>query len=204
MTPERERRLWRITFLVTGTRGRAMDVLGRVLRSGHNLRGIEDVFLDRLILQQAREALGPDASPIPGADGRGAEDRAQDPADGAGAARSLFAHVHGLRRQLLEAWVLANVEALDDVHIARAMDCSRTAALRFLESAEQALTRSMGPGYTEAVGALRNLSRSLDGRSAVGAARARVSAGRRRRIVRRWLPISIGVLGGLLLLLLLL
>jgi len=180
-------RIWRIAFLMAGSTDDAERVLRGILRSRHDLRKLDLVNLDRLVLQHTRELLGNE----PRVDLAGPS--AGKPADNA---RSLFREIQSLRRQCLEAWVLTEIERLDDIHVARAMDCSRTAAQRYLESAREQLRRRVDD-LEALIPELQSTAAELNADEHFDRARARVAERRRQRLVTRWLAIALSILAGL-------
>ncbi|MFM9996649.1 MAG: hypothetical protein ACKVU4_12725 [Phycisphaerales bacterium] len=174
-----ERRIWRLAFLLTADPDRAAALIDDVLDSGPDPATLEPARLDRLIVLRSREGAGAAgaATPTPVA-GMSGE-----------AARTLRAALK-LPPQPLEAWVLARVDELDDLHVSRAMDCSRTAAGHHLEAADAAMRRSLADGFDAGLAALRAFADALD----LGPIIAHHRALARRRRTRGSL-IVIGVVG---------
>ncbi|NNM26311.1 MAG: hypothetical protein HKO59_10075 [Phycisphaerales bacterium] len=134
-----ERRVYRLATLLTGTPLVATRVITAVVDAQPDLRNLDDAHIDRLTVLRAREVRGggmivDPRVPVP---------VAQALADLPGQAR--------------EAWVLGHVYRLEPRALARAMDCSRTAALRHLDQAQAALTPA-----EEAANALRAYAATLE------------------------------------------
>lgn len=181
----RAERLWRLAFLMAGDRDRAARLLADVLtQRAEQIAAKEQVHVDRLLLQHAREMFGKESLH---------QDAAPPPADAPGG-RRLFAALHTLRRQPMEAWILTNVERLDEIHVARAMDCSKSAMSQFLRQAEEHLQREFSGELDGAARELRDLSRQVNAADGFARAREHISERRRRRLVRRWLPLAIVLL----------
>lgn len=143
-----ERRIWRLAFLLTGDGAIAADVIDSVLRDQPDPGSLEPARLDRLVVLHTREAR---SRGVPGSD------VLSDPR----AARALSAVVN-LEHQPREAWVLARLDELDELRVSRAMDCSKTAAGRHLEAADEAMARALGAELAECVDALRRAADALD------------------------------------------
>lgn len=167
---EDQRRAWRLALLVTGRSDLADAALLAAMRRRVALRTMPEQRRDRLTLICVREIVGEAAMHRPGflerlraahRGKRGAEPCAvaENPqavfeglaADGAEAMRAL-------REQPREAWALHRVLNMDLRDVARAMDCSKTAAARHLEEAESAMAGSLGASYIETIEALRTQS----------------------------------------------
>ena len=134
-----ERRCWRLALLLTGNDDDASRTLDAVARTARDLAHVDAVRLDRLTVLHAREVVArkrrtPPSDEIRPPDGPGAD-----------ALRALGA----MKPQAREAWVLARVDELDPVHVARAMDASRTASGHFLEAAEAHLREQLGDRLDE-------------------------------------------------------
>lgn len=175
MIPEDSRRqMWRLAILLAGDPERAFVVLRSALLDGRNPAALDRAHLDRLMIQHARRVLGNDAT-------RQAPSRHPDPGV------HLLQTLHELSRQSMEAWLLTRVEGRQDVEVARAMDCSKTAAGRFLASADEFLrTRIEDPN--PAIARLHELLARLDADAAFEEAAATIEQMTRRRFADRWLP----------------
>lgn len=177
---ERRRRMWRLTFLLSGGHDRAVRVLQSILRDARDPASLDPVHLDRLVLQHARQILGDDPREPAGDEPRGEAAR-------------LLRNSQRLKRQSLEAWVLTRVEGADEVHVARAMDCSKTAAARYLATAD-AFLEQHGDAIRTSARQLRDLSLTLNPDRAFDEAVARLNTLRRRRFASRVLPASVAAL----------
>lgn len=221
------RRVWRLAWLLSGAdRVRARAAAARVLGLRRDLAWLEPARLDRLCVLAARHAAtragrggsgslaraserdkpagtGPTADPriAPAVTGRPARDSVTV-ASGAMPAEVAAAIVRdaaaALPRQALEAWILTRIEQLDEVRVARAMDCSRTAAERHLRRADE-LMQPVLAGRAEgepaaALDLLRAALDRLDPGPEVKAVRARVRRARRLRVALALLCIVAGVL----------
>lgn len=180
MTPleARQRRVVRLTWLLLDAHAdRAAAATARVLSSRFDLARIDPARLDRLCVLASRHAAGRDSSR------RTARPAPSDAAAGVRPAAERLAPLHAasaLPRQCLEAWVLTRVEGLDEVHVARAMDCSKTAAARHLARADELLagTPAANPD------SIRALVAQLDALDPGPALRVVTARLRRRRRIR--------------------
>jgi len=166
--------VWRRAALLTGDLGRAERVLVEVLRVQDNPLKLGRARRDRLIVQRAREvgAQGDLERPVLAGDGLSAE------------ARQLLEAARALPKQSYEAWLLLEVEELEEIDGARAMDCSRTAMNRYRDAALDALRPLLGDGYDDALASLRRSAETLDPAPSlerIGGALERIR--RRRRLV---------------------
>lgn len=200
-----ERRVWRLAYLLTGAdESAAAALVARVVDAQPDLEGVDTGRLDRLVVLSAREwaaspsgrkrahgrlapptavSTSPTRPPASAAAGPALPASARDqrlPLHGI-AAQALQAAVR-LPRQSLEAWILGRIDELDGVGVARAMDCSRTAAQRHLELADRAMSETLGDGLGPAITALRSAVDTLDPGAAVHAYRV---VRRRERRIRR-------------------
>ncbi len=175
MIPEDARRqIWRLAILLAGDRPRAVMVLRSALVDSRDPAAMDRSHIDRLMIQHARRTLGNDA-------GRREPSRHPDPGV------RLLQSLHELSRQSMEAWLLTRVEGRQDVEVAHAMDCSKTAAGRFLASADEFLrTRIEDPSH--AISCLHDLLSRLDADAAFAEAVASIEQMTRRRFADRWLP----------------
>lgn len=113
------RRIARLAFLLTGDHDRAVAMAASILRRRSNADTLDAAHLDRLVILDARRIRPrPDASTP----------------DAAAHARLL-----SLPPQPREAWILTRLDGLDELAVAKSMDCSRTAVRLHLSVAEQAL-----------------------------------------------------------------
>src|ERR1043165_2140662 len=129
-----ERRIWRLAYILTGDSAGAAALVDRVLRTRPDAVALEPARLDRLIIQQARELPRGRITPPAGV----------DPPEQA------LAVVLAMPEQPREAWVLTHLDGLDELHVSRAMDCSRTAARNHLNAAEQTARARLGEGLARA------------------------------------------------------
>lgn len=169
-----ERRVWRLAFLLTGDPEAAADLITRVLRSRPDPTTLDPARLDRLIILRSRES-----APTPRA--------FSSPDAPEGAALAIGAALR-LQPQPLEAWVLSRVDLLDELHVSRAMDCSRTAAKNHLGAADDRMKTLLGDRLEASVGALRAYADSLDPAPLIARARERA-----RRVRNRRAAISLGI-----------
>jgi hypothetical protein len=148
-----ERRVWRLAYLITGDAAGAARLADRIFRARVDLDALDAARLDRVIIQQAREIRPPR---------RTTPDAAAQALRPEGDAAELLATVRQIPEQPREAWVLARVDNLDELHISRAMDCSKTAARNHLHAAEEKVLARYGPRLQQMVDALRAFADSLD------------------------------------------
>lgn len=157
-----ERRVWRLAWLLTGGReDLCVRLVAECLDAQPDLRRLDPAHLDRLVVLAARRRARPASEPEPEAP----------------PARRLLAAVAALPPQLREAWVFARVDGLEPMEMARAMDCSKTAALRHLERADTELGGRFGDTLPSMLDALRAEADT----AAPGRALAAFRAERRRR-----------------------
>jgi hypothetical protein len=164
-----ERRIWRLGYLLNGDAAGASSLVDRVVRTRPDVVEMDPAKLDRLIIQHAREL------PRRGISGEGAgvsPERATSEA---------LAVVLALPEQPREAWVLTHIDSLDELHVSRAMDCSRTAARNHLGAAEQQVKSRLGERLPEAVAAIRRFADSLDPGSIIERHRAERRARAKRK-----------------------
>lgn len=184
-----ERRIWRLSHLLTGDPRAASALVDRVLRASADAASLEPSRLDRLIIQQARE--------MPGGHGRvGSAPAIADPE----AARALEAAM-SLPRQAHEAWVLARIDELDELHIARAMDCSKTALRHHLAAADEQMRAKLGDRAALAIAALKAHADQLDPTPILAQHREEQRRLRARRTLIIGGAVAIAALAGLLALL---
>jgi hypothetical protein len=166
-----ERRIWRLAHLLTGDAGAASALVDRVLDAQPDPGALEAYKLDRLIIQQARGMAGMsgprEPAPLP-------------PGENDVAHRTL-ATALTMPRQALESWVLARIDLLDELHCARAMDCSKTALKNHLGAADEQMRARLGGKATEAIDALRSYADALDPGPIIAAHRFQRKKERNRR-----------------------
>lgn len=153
--------MYALSFLLTGARAHAHAVVRRAVALQPAFEQLGAIELDRLIVLCSRE-LKQRREPI-------------DAPSGHEAIR-LFEAALGLESSAREAWILREIILLDETHAARAMDCSKNALRRFLESARESLARAATPAALDALRVLAD--RVGDGAAAVELA---VSLGREHR-----------------------
>jgi hypothetical protein len=169
-----ERRVYRLATLLTGDRAAAAVVIEAVLAARPRLDDLDGAHMDRLTVLRSRE--------IPPAILFGRNVHAPS-------AEALAR----LECQQREAWVFARVFRLPSRDVARAMDCSVTAAQRHLERADALMQAARGEGAAgmpEAAAAeqLRALVVRLDTPPLF---RARREARQRMRRTLRWIIVAI-------------
>lgn len=147
------RRAYRLALLLTDSDSAALRILERVADHVPKPERSSDARFDRAVIQSSRpvhEQSDRENS------GDGLESRSDLSED----ALQLWRLAHQLEPQPLEAWTLREVEGLDEVRAARAMDCSRNAMERIhLLGAMRFLQDSMGDRYAPA---RDEIIRSLD------------------------------------------
>lgn len=157
-----EGRVWRLAWLLSGGREElCARVAAACLDARPDLEQLDPAHLNRLVVLAARRRV------------RAAPAVAPDAPD----AIRLLAAVCSMNRQRTEAWIFSHIDGLGPMEMARAMDCSKTAALRHLERAEAELAQRFGP----ALPAMLESLRAAADRVAPSAAHAAFRAERRRR-----------------------
>lgn len=184
-----EARVWRLAFLLSADPAAADRLAEAILRTERDLRRVPPERLDRLIILRAREL--------------GAARSREAPLSGGPPIMSDFAArahraVLNLAPQPREAWVLARIDSLGEIATARAMDCSRTAAARFLSQADDHLRSELGAGFEQAVGELRAAADALDPAPRVFAVRQALSRRRAMKLAIIGIALAILLLGGAL------
>lgn len=154
-----EARVWRLAFLLTGSRARAGELVVEVLGRRADPSELDAAHLDRLVVLASRHHT---PSPAPGADGA-------------------HARLLALPAQAKEAWILSRVDGLDELAVARAMDCSRTAARRHLVHADDLLAQADPKAFAERI---RALADSESPEAGMAAHRAQARDLHRRRLAR--------------------
>lgn len=153
--------MYALSFLLTGTRAHAKAIVRRAIALQPRFDQFGSVELDRLIVLTSRE-LKVVRQPGPSPSGHEAV--------------RLFDAALTLNASTREAWVLRDVIQLEEIHAARAMDCSKSALRRFEESARAELAEYASPS---ALASLRLLAdRVGDGAAAIELS---VSLGREHR-----------------------
>jgi hypothetical protein len=170
-----ERRTWRLAFLLTGNAGAATSLIDRINKLQKHPESLEPALLDRLIVQNSRGLPKARAEALPPAPGI---------PDTAPAAAALAAAL-SLGHQPLEAWMLKRIDDLDDLHIARAMDCSKTALRLHLSSADERLATLLGEKLLPSTAALRAYADALDPAPLIIAHREEFRRQRAKRLKRR-------------------
>jgi DNA-directed RNA polymerase specialized sigma24 family protein len=145
-----QRRVWRLAYLLTGNAPGAAALVDRVFRAQPDLMNLEPARLDRLVIQHARDL--PVAAPLAAG---------QLPEPPPGVRRTLDA-ILKLPEQPREAWVLARVDELDELHVSRAMDCSKTASMHHLAAADTQMAAALGDTAAAAIRSLRGFADALN------------------------------------------
>ena len=188
-------RAWRLAILATGDADVARRTLSN-LRVPPRGERLDADRIDRLAIQSLRRACGPTA--------RAGPDQVQGPPSPArrrvdpvslGRAHDVLV---ALPLQAAEAFVLRRLDELDPIRACRAMDCSRSAADRFLERAERELSNSLGPEHDSAILALKAASDGLAPEPQVVAMCVSRARDRSRRRVALTVTVVAGVLTVLL------
>lgn len=168
-----ERRIWRLAHLLTGDEAGAAGLVDRVLDAQASPESLDWARLDRLVIQQAREMA---------AGTKGARPAAAPAGQGDLAHRTLATALE-MERQPLEAWVLSRIDELDELRMARAMDCSRTALRNHLAAGDEHMRAKLGEGAPAAVAALKKYADSLDPGPIIARHRRKRRKQRNRRMV---------------------
>jgi DNA-directed RNA polymerase specialized sigma24 family protein len=171
-----ERRVWRLAYLISGDAAGAARLADRIFRARIDLDALDAARLDRVIIQRARE--------IRASKKKAADAQAAAAVKPEGDAAELLRTVRELPEQPREAWVLARVDGLDELHVSRAMDCSKTAARNHLHAAEERVMARYGPRLQQMVDELRKFADGLDpGRIIVEQRMLRRKEARKRALV---------------------
>lgn len=197
------RRAWRLGVLTTGDLSTARRALS-LLPPQPAGSSLDADRLDRLAIQSLRRAVGPQSRPqqphpsAPPAETPPAapQRRIAEPIS-LGPAHDILST---LPLQAAEAFVLRRLDDLDPIRACRAMDCSRSAADRFLERSEHDMARRLGPALDAALAQLRSAADAITPDAEVIAsctARARKTARTRLALL---LSITAATLAALLLL----
>lgn len=178
------REVWRLAFLLRGSRAGARRVLARLARVRGDLDALDSAQRDRLVVLTAREIdRSSEEGPPIGSGGSGCD----------GVVRAAAA-LRGLGGQPREAWVLSVILGRDEVAMSRAMDCSRTAARRYLKQGDEAMRRALDEHYDDDLEILRGVAGRLalsDGDLGIILQAGR-TADRARRLWR-WLIVLLGI-----------
>ncbi len=202
-----EARIWRLAYLMTGSGARATSVVTAVGRARPRLTELDPTHLDRLVILRAREyEESPGRSAIEALSALVARawwaPRAE-PAERAvqhtstpeppPIADKLLRRVVEMDHQPREAWILARFDEVDEMWMARAMDCSKTAAAMHLGAADRhvmGLFENDKARLDQAIAALRAHVDGLDALPIIEHSRAEDR--------RRWSP-ALVVAGAVLL-----
>jgi len=168
-----ERRVYRLSALLTGDERRAARVIASVVGARPDLRSLDGAHLDRLTVLRSRELKPGDWKTAPLSDRQRAAVRA-------------------LNRQQREAWMLNHVYRVQPRDVARAMDCSVRAIQVHLTAADSIVDNALPADAHALAEALRTYSSSLDVPAFYRAALAR--GARRRRL--KWAIIAVVLVGG--------
>lgn len=165
------RAAWPLAVVLSGSQAGAVELLGRVACRRGIIGGRDPGRVLRLAVLAGRETHGPASRP---------------PAPGTPKSLAVLDRLTGQHR---EAWVLTHVLGCDGIAMSRAMDCSRTAAGRFLSQAEQTVGDQLDAA---AVGRLRAWAGAMDD-DQMGEVLAAVHGWRRRVRLWRWVWVLVGV-----------
>jgi hypothetical protein len=151
-----ESRIWRLAFLLTGSVENAARVVERVLLARQDLMTIDDpARIDRLVALHVTERsnrkraggkrLSLGAYINASSARKSLSARLAEAPDVAlpDEARQLHNLALKLGQQPRLAWILADVEGVDLLWTAKAMDCSKSAAGMHLDAARTALTKAL-------------------------------------------------------------
>lgn len=188
-----EARVWRLAFLLTGGAEPALAVVEGVLRTRPDLSRVAPEHLDRLVVLHAREWANAGSRRRT----RRGSVALELPQPSTSASRALRAAA-AMPRQSLEAWVLTRLDGLDEITVSRAMDCSKAAAIRNLQQADDALAAVLGGSVAGDIEALRAFADGMDPAPFLVLGRRRC---RRRRMVRlgAWAVVVVAaVVGGII------
>lgn len=175
-----ERRVWRLATLLSGDQHRAAQLALRIVDTRASLEDLDAPRLDRLVILTARRwrddsQAGSDAGSA--ASGEASERQAGSVPD----AEMILRYLRSQPFQQGEVWILRRVDALEDIRASQAMDCSRSAAGRFLERAEADLLEHFGRPSEELASIVRDYADGLEPGPVISARRAELDERRRRR-----------------------
>lgn len=153
-------RAWRLGFLLTGSSERATRVCQLLAAAQPAFASLEPPMLDRAVIQAARQ-IGLPASP---------------------SSSPTLEALRQLPAQSREAFVLSRVDAVDDLWLARAMDCSKTAARTHLDAASRLLIAA-GHEPDALAAQLRKAADAIDPAPILAHARAQHRSAKRRRLL---------------------
>lgn len=185
-----ERRAWRLALLLTGNPAAAASI---ALDAGRrkDLASLPADRLDRLVIQHAREL--PDKK-------RGSWPTSLPTPDPQTTASLEF--LGNLPVQPRDAFILERIDELDELHAARAMDCSKTALANHLAAADKAFSAAFGDAAESHVKSMRSYADSLDPDPAISAKREEQRRKRKQRrvlililVIVGFLVVTAGVLG---------
>lgn len=186
-TPEElvvARRVWRLALLITADQEHARRAV-TLVPPPPPAQPLDAQRLDRLAIQAIRRVAGParrmppglpparagpdSPAPLPrttppphaGSAPSAPRDQSSPPTDRRLSLGPAHDVVAAMPLQAAEVWVLRRVDDLDPVRTCRAMDCSRTAADRFLARAESDLAAALGDASPGHIADLRARADSL-------------------------------------------
>lgn len=167
------RRAYRVALLLTDSRAHALRILEHVAAAVPAPERSSDARFDRAVVQASR--------PIhEHAEHAASDDGLASLFDLSDDAKRLWDGAHRLDPQPLEAWVLFELERLDAVRTARAMDCSKNAMERIhLPNARTVLSQQTD-AYDDALDELRRALDTLDPSDALAHIEGVVATQRRR------------------------
>ena len=177
-----ERRAWRLALLLTGDSAAAAMI---ALDAGRHkdLASLPADRLDRLVIQHARVMATGTRGPWP----------ASLPTPDPQIARAL-AFLGSLPTQPRDAFILQRIDGLNDLHTARAMDCSKTALANHLAAANEAFVTEFGDETQSHIRSMRTYADSLNPDPAISATRERQRRQRKQRRVLIAILVSVGCL----------
>jgi hypothetical protein len=171
-----EARIWRLAFMLTGSAAAAASVVTRVAHGKHKLTALEPTHLDRLVILRAREyeassahasidalaALAARAWRTLRAEGATQQRETKASIALGSEAAALLSRVVEMDCQPREAWVLARLDEVGEMWMARAMDCSRTAAAMHLAAADRHMGKMFDDDAARLAEAIALLRGELD------------------------------------------
>jgi len=176
------RRVWKLASLLSANAEDAEAVAAGVLATRRDLDVLEPARLDRLVVLEVRKRLQARGS----RPGEGVAPGIVAAPDGVeGPAAEAHRVVFSMPEQQREAWLLNRIDGLELRRVARAMDCSKTAAERFLEAADQAIEGALGDEADGAVKTLRARLRAVGEGPAIERIEEGLETERRRRLAAK-------------------
>lgn len=177
-----KRRVWSLASLLSASEADARLVASGVLTTRRDLDVLEPARLDRLVILEVRKRL----QALGGRPGEGVSSRLLSPPEGLDeGAEAVYRIVFSMPEQQREAWLIKRIDGLEMRRVARAMDCSKAAAERFLEAADEAIAGAYGGDPAAAIASLRRSLRSVGEGPALDELEVELETDRRQRLAAK-------------------